>query len=96
VRTGRRDVVAGYACDVVTRRFAATTYEECVSPEIASPLALAVGAMPELAAEGGFPLRSILRDAGGVEMSRTEAVRVDKRSIPEADLVVPPGYTRTK
>jgi hypothetical protein len=94
LRTGKRDRVAGFECDIVTRTSGPDTLEECVSPDIAAPAALALGASPALKNEGGFPLRSIVRDAAGKERSRTTAVHIEKKPIPDRDLAVPPDYAR--
>jgi len=41
-----------------------------------------------------FPLRSVDFDAGGKETSRTEATKVEKKPIDDAQFQVPAGYTK--
>jgi hypothetical protein len=93
-RTGKKGVVAGYACDEYESTGAAGEVSEfCKTTEIYGPLALAAGAHGALGGADGMSLRSVTRDAKGAELFRAEATRIDKRPIPESDVSIPHGYT---
>jgi hypothetical protein len=92
-RTGKKDVVAGYGCEV----YESTTpggdrLQACVTTEIYGAMAHAAGALGVFGDELGFPLRTILQNPSGKEVYRSEVIRIDKRPIPESDVTVPPGY----
>jgi len=44
----------------------------------------------------GFPLRVTMRDASGKPLMNLEATRIEKKSIPDSELEVPAGYTKSK
>ncbi len=108
MKTGRSDKVAGYSCDVY--EFEDTTSsairtEVCTASGL-SMLALGLASPFNAFAksddawsavlEHGFPLRIAIIDAKtGAPMMKMEATRIERKSIPDADLRVPAGYTKT-
>jgi hypothetical protein len=108
VKTGRSDKVAGYACDVYEYEdttSAAIRTEVCTASGLSM---LALGLSSPFSAfaksddawsailEHGFPLRIALLDAKtGAPMMKMEATRIERKSVPDADLRVPPGYAKT-
>ena len=100
IHTGRHESIAGHDCEIVTVTMSGTSaYELCVTQDMSSPVVRAFGGFGGLggwSGDLGFALRVVLKDATGREGSRAEVTRIEKRSIPEADLTVPPGYTLVK
>jgi hypothetical protein len=95
-KTGKKDVILGYACDEYTQTNpGGDRIEACITTAIYGPFGAAAGALGVLGDEGGFALRSVGRDAMGTEIYRSEVTRIDKRSIPESNVTVPPGYKET-
>jgi hypothetical protein len=98
-KTGKKDTVAGYTCEIWNITSEGKRAEACVAEGITwmdltdlgfgSPeLALAV-----LASEANrFPLRAIAYDAKGAEETRMEATKIDKKKIDDARFLVPPDY----
>jgi len=103
-KTGRTDKVAGYACDVYELDDATMRTETCVASGL-SMMALGLSGPFGAFTKGndgwsevlshGFPLRITMLDASGKPMMKMEATRIDKKSVPDADMRVPPGYTKT-
>ena len=93
-KTGKQDTVAGYSCEIW--KITANDGEKsdvCVAKGIAFP---SPGRQaPAWAAELGgdfFPLRVVTNDATGKEKSRMEVTKIDKKTVDDAKMQVPPGY----
>jgi hypothetical protein len=43
----------------------------------------------------GFPLRVVMRDPSGAPIVKMEATRIEKKSVPDSELAIPAGYTKT-
>jgi hypothetical protein len=80
-RTGVVENVGGYTCERWNSREGELTREACVVENVA--WAAAAGRLASWLPSGAFPLRVIERNAQGVEVSRLEVVRVDRK--PQAD-----------
>jgi hypothetical protein len=99
-KVGRKDVVAGYGCEVYAVTQEGTKTELCVAEGItwfdASDM-IGLGA-PDLAIAAvmgdanKFPLRMISYDAQGAEQIRLEATKVEKKTLENASFVVPADY----
>lgn len=99
-KTGRMATVAGYQCEdweIVSPRNERTTL--CVANQGASWLDLpSLGLAPDQAwakeiMDGRhLPLRFIGYAEDGTEDVRVEAVKIEKKSIPDAEFAIPPGY----
>jgi hypothetical protein len=104
INTGRTDKVAGYSCDVYEIRDAGMRTEACTASGL-SMLAFGLSSPFSAFSNGndawsevlghGFPLRITVLDAAGAPMMKMEATRIERRTVPDADLSVPPGYTKT-
>ncbi len=98
-KTGVVDVIAGYSCDVWNVKSQGNRAELCVADDIpwldlgslgwSSPQ-LAVAAMAS--GVNRFPLRAVLFDAKGTEVTRMQATRIEKKSLEDARFTVPPDY----
>lgn len=98
-KTGKKDVVAGYSCDVWNVIADGKRTEVCVAEGITWVDLGDLGwSSPELtlaavASEANrFPLRAVTFDAAGAEETRMEATKVDKKKLDDARFVVPPDY----
>jgi hypothetical protein len=103
-KTSRRDKVSGYECEIWDVTEGARTLEVCAARGMSFlGLGLAFGGLTGMNSEpagwasaigdaGYFPLRAVERAATGAEMWRYEVTRIEKKSVPEAKLSVPPGY----
>lgn len=98
-KTGKKDVVAGYSCDVWNVSSEGKRAEACVAEGITWIDLTDLGfASPEVAvaivaSEGNrFPLRVVTFDAKGAEETRMEATKVDKKKLDDSRFVVPPDY----
>jgi hypothetical protein len=98
-KTGKKDVVAGYSCDVWNVTSEGKRAEACVAEGITwidlsdlgwSSPELAVAAVATEA--NRFPLRVITFDAKGAEETRMEATKVEKKKLDDARFVVPADY----
>jgi hypothetical protein len=99
-RTGRKDTVAGYACeiwDVVPD--SSEKMSVCVANEGASWFTLPLGSIPsehawalELLDAKHFPLRGIAYDKAGAEKTRVEVTKIDKKTLPAMLFEIPQGY----
>lgn len=98
-KTGKKDVVAGYSCEIWNVTSEGKRSEVCVAEGItwidladigmgASELAVAAVA----ADANRFPLRLVAYDAKGAEEMRMEATKVEKKKLDDARFVVPPDY----
>jgi hypothetical protein len=108
VKTGRSDKVAGYSCDVYAiddATYSPVRTEVCTASGL-SMLALGLSNPFSAFAGGndvwseilshGFPLRIAMLDpTSGAPMMKMEATRIERKSIPDADMRVPTGYTKT-
>jgi hypothetical protein len=101
-RTGKRDTVAGYACDEWELHYLAFKTLACISSELSVPgLSGSDGpfrggtghAVMDSIGTAGFPLRTQDFDASGAPYIRVEVTRIEKKSEPDALFQVPPGYT---
>ena len=98
-KTNKKDVVAGYTCDIWNITSDGKRAEICVAEGITwiDLSDLGMGS-PELALAAvasdanRFPLRLVSYDAAGVEETRMEATKVDKKKLDDARFVVPPDY----
>jgi hypothetical protein len=98
-KTGKKDVVAGYSCEIWNITSEGKKMEACVAEGltwidltdlgVSSP-ELAVGAVATEA--NRFPMRVISFDAKGAEETRMEVTKVDKKKLDDARFVVPPDY----
>ena len=98
-KTGKKDVVAGHACEIWNVASAGLRSEACIAEDIPSVDFRELGwAPPDLAAvalathTSHFPLRVIGFDAKGVEGSRMEVTSVDRRKLGDARFVAPADY----
>lgn len=98
-KTGKKDVVAGYSCEVWKVTFEGKRAEACVAEGITWFDLTDLGmASPELAVAAfateanRFPLRLVSFDPSGAEEMRMEATNVDKKKLDDARFVVPPDY----
>jgi hypothetical protein len=91
-KTGKKDVVAGYDCDEYEWSDTGGRTESCMTTALYGPFVAAAGALGAFDDDAGFPLRTVMRDASGAEVLRSEVTRIEKRPVSESDLTVPPGY----
>lgn len=98
-KTGKKDVVAGYGCDVWNVVSEGKKAEVCVAEGITWFDVGDIGlASPELAIAAvateanRFPLRLVSFDAKGVEQLRMEATKIEKKKLDDARFIVPPDY----
>ena len=96
-KTGKKDVVAGYGCEEY--EYSTPTGDRafsCVTTEIYGPVVVAVGALGAFGDDLGFPLRTVMQNRAGMEVFRSEVVRIDRKSVPEKDVSIPPGYREVR
>jgi hypothetical protein len=98
-KTGTQDVVAGYTCELWNIKTKTSRAEVCVAEDITWIDLGSLGwSSPQLAlaalASGAnrFPLRAVLFDGAGTEVSRMQATRIEKKSLDSARFTVPPEY----
>jgi hypothetical protein len=98
-KTGTQDVVAGYTCEIWNIKTKSNRAEVCVAEDITwidlgslgwSSPQLAVAALASGA--NRFPLRAVLFDGAGTEVSRMQATRIEKKTLESARFAVPPEY----
>ena len=103
-RLGKTDRVAGYACDEWEITAAGARTEYCIATGLSLSALGASGPFAMFSRDGdaanevlshGFPLRMIMSDASGKPMMKMEATRIEKKSLPDAEFQIPPGYTKT-
>lgn len=98
-KTGKKEVVSGYACETWKVTSKASHADMCVAEGIkwidvtdlglSSPdLALAAAALDL----NHFPLRAVVYDDKNVEAMRMEATKIEKRKLEEAAFRVPADY----
>lgn len=99
-KTGKKDVVAGYTCEIVK----VTTQkgersELCVAENVKwIDLSDLATQSPELAAAAAvtdinhLPLRIVTFDAQNVETGRMEATKIEKKKIDDTRFTIPPDY----
>lgn len=106
-KTGRSDKVAGYDCDVyeVDDPSGALSHSELCLASGFSALALGLAGPFAAFAQAdsfgdvlshGFPLRMVVRDSKGAPLVTMEATRIERRKIPDSDLEIPPGFTKSR
>ncbi len=100
-KTGKHETIAGLDCeDWVVKDPSGKRTEVCIAEGLAffdiDALRHGGGASwnKELREKKNFPLRSVEFDAAGKEISRTEAVTVEKKSLDASLFDVPKGYTK--
>ncbi len=104
VKMGRSDVVAGHSCELYAIEDSATPMhiEACVASGLGflgfggmNPFGGGAkdGAWSELLGKG-FPLRYRAFDRSGAPTMTMEATRIVKKSLPDTDFQIPPGYTK--
>ena len=97
VHTGRHEVIAGHDCEIVQATLPpSSNWEMCVTQDMSSPVLRAFGGLGGWSDELGFAMRVVLKDASGREVSRAQVTRLEKKSIPDSDVNVPPGYVLVK
>lgn len=101
-KTGRTDKVAGYSCDIITMSEPGKRdrTEFCMSKGLTF-LGMGMGPFSGLGGseygdllKEGFPLRMQSFDGRGAEIMKMEATRIEKKSEPDSDFEVPPGWTK--
>lgn len=103
-KTGKKDTVAGYACEIWNITSDGKTSEVCMAENLTwidmGDVAFQGGSDVALtaAATGGnhFPLRVITHDAAGKEQMRMEAQKVEKKKLDDSRFVPPPDYKEFK
>lgn len=107
-KTGKRDKVAGHACEIYLERDTrdGSTSELCLAKGLGNPAvfgltngdsslgSLLPGWVRDMVQEGSFPLRSIDRDKHGKEVSRFEASKVEAKPLDDGLFLPPAGYRR--
>lgn len=107
-KTGRSDKVAGYDCDVweIDDPSGVLTGSELCMTSGLSTLALAglsSGPFSSLSTTNdgwsevlshGFPLRMTVRMRGSGAAIEMRATRIERKSVPDTELQIPPGYTK--
>jgi hypothetical protein len=98
-KTGKKDTVAGYTCDIWNITSEGKKVEACVAEGITWIDLTDLGfgspefAVAAFATEANrFPLRVIAYDAAGAEETRMEVTKVDKKKLDDARFVVPADY----
>jgi len=98
-KTGKKEVVAGYECEVWKVSSKSGRADMCVAEGIKwIDLADLAMASPELgvAAAAGeanhFPLRLVSFDANNVQTAQMEATKIEKKKLDDARFVVPADY----
>ncbi len=107
-KTGKRDKVAGHACEIYLERDTrdGSSSELCLAKGLGNPAlfgftngdsslgSLVPGWLRDMVQEGSFPLRSIERDKQGKEVSRFEASKVEAKHLEDGLFLPPAGYRR--
>jgi Domain of unknown function (DUF4412) len=100
-KTGKHETIAGIDCENwVAKDPSGKRSEVCIAQGIAFFDMTAVkaggptGLGKELRDKKLFPLRSVEYDASGKELSRMEVTKVEKKSIDDAEFVVPADYKK--
>ncbi len=99
-KTGKKDTVAGYACEIwVITQQDGKRADVCAAEGITWVDVSDLGwSSPEMAAATAltdanrFPLRIVSMDATGAVDTKVEATKIEKKQIDDAQLVVPPDY----
>jgi hypothetical protein len=98
-KTGKKDVVAGYSCEIWNITHEGKRAEICVAEGITwvdlSDLGMGNPELAIAAVAGDanrFPLRLVSYDAAGAEETRMQATKIDKKSLDDARFIVPPDY----
>ncbi len=107
-KTGKRDKVAGHACEIYLERDTrdGSTSELCLAKGLGNPAvfgltngdsslgSLLPGWVRDMVQEGSFPLRGIDRDKNGKEISRFEASKVEAKPLEDSLFLPPADYHR--
>lgn len=98
-KTGKKDVVAGYSCEIWNVTNEGKKAEICAAEGITWVDLSTVGmSSPEIALAAvtseanRFPLRVVAYDVNGAEEMRMEATKVDKKKLDDAHFTVPSDY----
>jgi len=100
VKTGKTETILGYVCDEWTitdsKRKATTDLWLAHGLTIMPPMSGGMQRNPNaqnydaIYKEGGFPVRTIVKDSTGTEQTRMEVVKIDKKQL-DASLFTPPA-----
>lgn len=107
-KTGKREKVAGYPCEMYVERdtLDGGIAELCVASGLGgsglfglsgsdSPIAsLLPSWLGAMIKDGAFPVRGIERDKAGKEVSRFEATKIEAKKLEDKLFAPPPGYRR--
>jgi hypothetical protein len=106
-KSGKTEKILGYLCQLFTLKADGKTTELWLAEGLGSFVGLGAGGNPmggppppkaaweqALAGVAGFPLRVVEKDAGGKELFRLEATKVDKSAQPAALFAPPAGYQK--
>lgn len=99
-KTGKKDVVAGYTCEIVkVTPQKGDRSELCIAENVKwIDLTDLATQSPELGAAAAvtdinhLPLRLVTFDAQNAETGRMEATKIDKKKLDDARFAVPPDY----
>ncbi len=98
-KTGKKDTIAGYACDVWKITSKTSHAEACLAEKLKwidfTDLAIQSPAFAAIVAVSDFnhlPLRVVTFDDKNVEEGRMEVTKLDKKTIADAKFAVPPDF----
>ena len=101
-KTGKKDTVAGYSCEIWEIQDEDSKGQVCVASEGASWFSIPLSGAPaeyawmaELMDGKHFPLRFVGFDKKGAEDGRIEVTKIDKKSEAANQFEVPAGYKIT-
>jgi hypothetical protein len=94
VATGRKDIVAGYVCDVYeTVSTAGDKNQACVARGLHFPrMGSSGGWLGSLEGDDWFPMRVDAASPIDHKKTHMEVTRVEKKSLPESVFAIPAGY----
>jgi hypothetical protein len=93
VATGKKDVVAGYACDVYQLTEAnGEKSEACLAKGIHFPRGPSTGGWLEALGDDVFPMRSDSRNPTDKSKFHMEVTKVEKKPLDDSLFAVPAGY----
>jgi hypothetical protein len=94
VATGRKDIVAGYVCDVYeTVSTAGDKNEACIARGLHFPRMGSSGTwLGALEGDDWFPMRVDAMNPIDHKKTHMEVTRVEKKSLPESTFAIPAGY----
>jgi uncharacterized protein DUF4412 len=93
VATGRKDVVAGYVCDIYQNNDPSSGGgEACVAKGIHFPHGLVQGSWIESLGDDWFPMRVDTKSPVDEQKLHMEVTKVDKKPLDDSLFAIPPGY----